>query len=202
MIHDLPQRVRLGLQPSACIPERMCFSGCPSCLIVLPASMLFIGLDLEVQTMGEHFIEISPIPVLRLRADWKGAGPAAAFAALESKLPSLKGRKFYGVGKDTPEGMEYFACVARIDGDDPAKLGLESHEIPGGWYARRRIRDWERNIGQLAVQFKDMIRVLGKNVDASRPEIEFYRSQAEMFVFEPVKSAAVNGPKNSEDTVE
>ena len=36
------------------------------------------------------------IEVLRVRADMKGAGPKAAFDALESRLPGLKGRKFYG----------------------------------------------------------------------------------------------------------
>jgi DNA gyrase inhibitor GyrI len=138
--------------------------------------------------MVETFVEMPPIPVLRVRADWKGAGPAAAFGTLEAKLSSLKGRKFYGVFRETPDGEEYFACVARIEGEDPVAMGLDTGEIPGGWYARRRIRDWEKDLRQLAVQFKDMIRVLGQNVDRSRPAIEFYRSGSEMFVLEPVQS--------------
>ncbi|MCI4334150.1 MAG: hypothetical protein L3K04_00720 [Thermoplasmata archaeon] len=146
--------------------------------------------------MPEVFVDLPPIPVLRLRADWNGGGPAAAMANVESKLPTLKGRKFYGTFRPTPEGEEYFACVARVEGDDAAQLGLEAGEIPGGWYARRKIRDWERDITQLAVQFKDMVRVLGDNVDPDRPEIEFYRSQAQMLVFVPVRSPPRPTPRD------
>lgn len=148
------------------------------------------------EEMTETIVELAPIPVLRVRADWNGGGPAAAMSIVESKLPTLKGRKFYGTFRPTPEGEEYFACVARTEADDPAQLGLETGEIPGGWYARRKIRGWERDITQLAVQFKDMVRVLGENVDPSRPDIEFYRSQAEMLVFVPVRTPS---PTSSPD---
>ncbi len=144
--------------------------------------------------MSEIYIELAPIPVLRVRADWNGGGPAAAMAVVESKLPTLKGRRFYGAFRPTPHGEEYFACVARVEGDDPERMGLEAGEIPGGWYARRKIRDWEKDITQLAVEFKDMVRVLGQNVDPSRPELEFYRSQAEMLVFVPVRSPEMPTP--------
>jgi len=138
--------------------------------------------------LTETFVELVPIPVLRVRADWDRGGPAAAMAIVESKLTSLKGRKFYGTFRPTPEGEEYFACVARIDADEPAQLGLETGEIPGGWYARRKIREWEKDLTQLAVQFNEMGRALGERVDPSRPHIEFYRSQAEMLVFVPVRA--------------
>jgi hypothetical protein len=140
--------------------------------------------------MSETLVELAAIPVLRVRADWNQGGPQAAMSTVESKLPTLKGRKFYGAWRPTPEGEEYFACVARIDSDDPVQLGLETGEIPGGWYARRKIRDWEKDLHQLAVQFEDMARVLGDLVDPSRPSIEFYRSQAEMLVFVAVRPPA------------
>ncbi len=147
--------------------------------------------------MSEIFVELSAIPVLRVRADWNAGGPAAAMATLESKLTTLKGRKFYGTFRPTPSGEEYFACVARVDGDNPIELGLETGEIPGGWYARRKIRDWEKDITQLAVQFEEMVRILGGNVDPGRPDIEFYRSQAEMLVFVPVLSTAATSSRES-----
>jgi hypothetical protein len=140
--------------------------------------------------MSEILVELPTIPVLRVRADWSAGGPAAAMAIVESKLSTLKARNFYGTFRPTPEGEEYFACVARVDEDDPAKMGLESGEIPGGWYARRKIRDWEKDLTQLAVQFKDLERILGEGVDPRRPRIEFYRSQAEMLVFVPVLAPA------------
>ena len=56
--------------------------------------------------MESKYVELQEIPVLRVKADMKGKGPSAAFDLLESKLPSLKGRKFYGTFKFTPEGEE------------------------------------------------------------------------------------------------
>jgi hypothetical protein len=146
--------------------------------------------------MAESLVELAAVQVLRTRADWNAGGPAAAMALVESKLTTLKGRRFYGVFRPTPGGEEYFACVARTTEADPVKMGLETGEIPGGWYARRKIRDWEKDITQLAVQFQDMIRVLGETVDPSRPEIEFYRSQAEMLVFVPVRTPAMKSSPN------
>ena len=138
--------------------------------------------------MPENFVQLAPIPVLRVLADLNAGGPASAMARLEAKLPSIKGRKFYGTFRPTPAGEEYFACVARVDSDDPIRMGLDVGEIPGGWYARRKITDWSKDLGQLARQFTEMIRILGENVDTGRPEIEFYRSQTEMFVLVPVHS--------------
>lgn len=137
--------------------------------------------------MAEFLLDLAPIPVLRVRADWHGAGPPAAFAALEARLATLKGRRFYGVYRGTPEGEEYYACVARIEGDDLVRLGLETGTIPGGRYARRKIYDWARDPRQIGIEFREMVQVLGASVDASRPAIEFYRSHAEVQLFEPVK---------------
>jgi hypothetical protein len=59
---------------------------------------------------------------LRVKADMKRKGPSAAFNLLESKLPTIKGRKFYGTFRPTPGGEEYYACVVRVDSDDPEKM--------------------------------------------------------------------------------
>jgi hypothetical protein len=105
----------------------------------------------------------------------------AAFPALEAKLPTLKNRKFYGVGV----GDEYRACVA-IDGrDDPAALPHPRWTIPGGRYARRRIADWEHNTAQIGPAFEPLRQ--RPDFDPSRPWIEFYRSRRELFVMVPVR---------------
>ena len=54
--------------------------------------------------------------------DMKGKGPSAAFDLLESKLSSLKGRKFYGTFQPKPDGEEYYTCVVRIDSNNPGKM--------------------------------------------------------------------------------
>ena len=109
-----------------------------------------------------------------------------AMAHLESKLSSLKGRKFYGAFRVSPEGEEYFACVARVDSDDPGKMGLETGVIPGGVYARRKLLGWSKDLSQLGRVFKEMIEAT--QFDSSRPELEFYRSQEEVLLFVPVLS--------------
>jgi len=134
--------------------------------------------------METTYVELQDIPVLRVKADMKGKGPPAAFDLLESKLPTLKGRKFYGTFQPRPDGEEYYACVARIDSDDPEKMQLETGAIPGGWYARRRFPDWEKNLSKLPSTFEEMART--NHVDPSRPSLEFYRSQAELILFLPV----------------
>ena len=78
----------------------------------------------------ESYVELQEIPVLRVRADMTGEGPSAAFALIESKLPTLKGRKFYGTFRDTPEGEESYACVARVNSDDPRRMELEPELSP------------------------------------------------------------------------
>lgn len=134
----------------------------------------------------DTFVERDEIQVLRVRADWKGGGPAEAMHRLESKLPSLKGRKFYGTFRLLPDGEEYFACVERTDADDPTAMGLEVGTIPGGLYLRRKLSDWQKVIdaGKLGEQFEEVLRQC--NPDRSRPSIEYYRSMSEMHLLEPV----------------
>lgn len=134
----------------------------------------------------DTYVERSDVPVLRVLADWKGGGPAEAMHRLESKLPSLKGRKFYGTFRLLPDGEEYFACVERAEGDDPVAVGLEVGVIPGGWYARRKVFDWERVIaaGKLGSIFEEMVGYY--DVDRTRPDVEYYRSMSELHLLVPV----------------
>ena len=136
--------------------------------------------------METSYVELEEIRILRVRADMKGKGPSAAFSLLESKLPTLKGRKFYGTFQFTPDGEDYYECVVRIDTDDPEKMQLETGKIPGGWYARSKLMDWEKNLSNLPSLFEEMART--HDVDPKRPSLEFYRSQAEMHLFLPVRS--------------
>ncbi|MGA7923790.1 MAG: hypothetical protein WCA77_07430 [Thermoplasmata archaeon] len=124
-----------------------------------------------------------------------GSGPAGAMKLLESKLPSLKGRRFYGAFRLLNDGEEYFACVERMAGDDPTKMGLDVGVIPGGLYVRRKLNDWEKIIasGDLGKHFKELISK--HKFDPSRPEIEYYRSMSELHLLLPVLDR--NTPKPS-----
>lgn len=76
--------------------------------------------------------------------------------------------------------------MARIDSDDPEKMQLETGVIQGGWYARCRFPDGEKNLSKLPATFEEMART--HDVDPERPSIEFYRSQAELLLFLPIRS--------------
>ena len=136
--------------------------------------------------METSYVELLGIPVLRVKADMKGKGPSAAFNLLESKLPTLKGRKFYGTFQPTPGEEDYYACVVQIESDDPGKMELETGLIPGGWYAGSKLMDWEKNLSKLPSLFEEMART--HDVDSNRPSLKFYRSQAKMQLFLPVRS--------------
>jgi hypothetical protein len=135
--------------------------------------------------MAETCVWREELPVLRVLADWGAGGPAAAMAHLESRLPTLKNRKFYGCFRPLPEGEEYYACVARIDSDDPEGMQLDTGVIPGGLYARRRLLGWSKELTQMATLFEQMNRA--NDVDPERPSLEFYRSQSEVLLFVPVR---------------
>jgi hypothetical protein len=141
----------------------------------------------------DTYVERSPTEVLRVRADMKGSGPAGAMRLLESKLPSLKGRKFYGAFRLLEDGEEYFACVERLAEDDPARIDVDLGVLPGGLFVRRKLTDWEKIIasGKLGAHFEELIRT--HEFDVSRPEIEFYRSMSELHLLLPVLSRG--GPR-------
>jgi len=134
----------------------------------------------------DSYVERQEVVVLRVLADWKGGGPAEAMHRLESKLPSLKGRRFYGAFRLLPEGEEYFACVEKTEGDDPFAMELDQGTIPGGLFVRRKVFDWEKVIaeGKLGSIFEAMVGHY--HVDRTRPDIEYYRSMSELHLLVPV----------------
>lgn len=137
----------------------------------------------------DTYVELEEIPAIRVRADMDRGGPSAAMSLLESKLPTLKRRRFYGIFRVRPEGEEYYACAARVEADDPDKMGVEAGVIPGGRYARRKVPNWEEVVrgGRLPQLYQDMLRAHEHEVEADRFSLEFYRSQAELLLLLPVK---------------
>ena len=119
-----------------------------------------------------------PVPVLFVRSASGPAGSAAAFEQLESRLPTLRGRKFFA----TCRGEDYRACVKIQEGDDLDALGLEVGEIPGGAYARARLEGGPENI---AATFARLASEHAE--DPTRPCIEFYRREGEVILLMPVR---------------
>ena len=94
--------------------------------------------------------------------------PPAAFDRLETRLPSLRGKKSYGAVIDG----QYRACAA-ID-EDAARIDLPRWVIPGGRYLIRTIADWERHRETIGTTVAALLN--RDDLDRTRPVIEFYRS--------------------------
>ncbi len=138
--------------------------------------------QLEVSHISE--INLQDIPVMFVVAEGGPAGASSAFDKLEQALPSLKGRRFYG----TFLNGEYHACVALREADNPNAYVFEKGTIPEGRYARKKIKQVdERTLGDvLPKEFDDLAERYKGKVDSTRPNIEFYRSEKELFIMLPI----------------
>lgn len=104
-----------------------------------------------------------------------------AFKRLEAKLPSLRGRKFYGV----LVGDEYRACVAIDSKDDASSLPHPTWTIPGGRYVRRKIESWEEKLHLIALSFDELRQ--RPDFDQTRSCVEYYRSQKDLLLMVPIR---------------
>jgi hypothetical protein len=127
----------------------------------------------------------TPVMVVAAEADPRLVGDAAqrAFSELESRLGTLRGRRFFGVFN--PSSSEYLACVQTTDADEPGTLGLSEAVIPGGAYLRATLTGRPPAVyAHIAPAFDE----LEKHADAdpSRPLVEFYRRYDEIDLLVPV----------------
>jgi len=122
-------------------------------------------------------VTLDPVPVMYVVSPEGPRGAGEAFDRLEARLPSLKGRKFYGTMLDG----EYRACVALERTDEPVATGLQTWIIPGGTYARRKLERWAERLPEIGKTFMAMAAEFPP--DPARPNIEFYRSQRELLLF-------------------
>ena len=137
---------------------------------------------MEPEVEAAQHVVREPTPIMFVRCADDVAEMQATWARFE-ELVGLRGRKFYGAYY--PETKEFRVCAQLRDGDDPAALGVELGELPGGRYLRARLRGeppavYER-IGPV---FTALIRRAAP--DESRPSIEFYRRYDEIDLLLPV----------------
>lgn len=130
--------------------------------------------------MARMEVTLDPIRVMWVKAEGGLTGVRAAWSKLESKLPSLKGRKFYGAYHDNV----YLACVAIIDEKEAETFGLPTWTIPGGKYLREKVTDYRSRVEVIAETLEAMAKEFG--ADRSRPEVEFYKSQSEIILLLPI----------------
>lgn len=128
--------------------------------------------------------DFQDVSIMYVKSDGGSKGAHQAFDILESKLPTLKGRKFYGVVIGVPPRDEYWAGVKLMPVDRPKEWGFQTGVIPGGKYIQERIKDWNKDITIIAKTFQKLSKNL--TVDSSRPSVEFYRSMRDMLVRMPI----------------
>jgi hypothetical protein len=133
--------------------------------------------------VSERIVAIDEIAVMFVAGDRARPIPEQAplaFATLEGKLTTLRGRRFYGVVVDA----QYRACVAIRPEDYAIALPHPTWVIPGGKFARQKLTHWEQHlhlIGQTMLQMRERA-----DFDASRYCIEYYRSRRELLLMVPV----------------
>lgn len=130
-------------------------------------------------------IVFSPgIPVIYFAGDSSQPIPEQAPKAvdqLEAAMPTLRGKKFFGVVVDG----EYRACVRVNPTDRPDSAADQpKFTIPGGRYVHRRLVDWNHSV-ELLVQTVEEL-TSRPDHDPTRYVIEHYRSHTEVVIRVPV----------------
>ena len=135
----------------------------------------------------ETLVDRPDVPVMFVATGDDQPAITRAWAELEDTVGSLRGRKFYGVFD--PVRREYHACVERRPGDDPEAVGLELGTLPGGRYARERLRGEPPPVYALiAPTFERLAQ--RPDCDRQRPSPEFYRRRDVIDLLQPVIRAA------------
>ncbi len=128
---------------------------------------------------------LEEVSVVYVKSENGPAGATKAFNKLEAKLPSFKGRKFYGLIFGKPPKLEYWASVAVFPEDDPKSFGFATWTIPGGRYVQTLLKDWNENLDKIPKLFGELADKY--EIDKMRPSIEFYRSMEELLLRVPIK---------------
>lgn len=112
------------------------------------------------------------------------AGIKDSWERLESRLASLKGRKFYGLTFFEEGHLVYYAGLLPRDENDVRELGFPSLTLKGGKYARVKLFDWNEHADEIGPIFDELMGEYKK--DPTGPTVEFYRSYSELHLMIPI----------------
>lgn len=133
--------------------------------------------------MITEIIEIdSPIDTLCLQTDDVPNGIKGIFHELETRVGNLQGKKFYGAVLCEGDKLLYKACVKKEPGMNIP--GTAEYIIPPGKYARTVMKDWPGKIPMIKDTFMEMMKQ--HEPDHSRPQVEYYKSEKELILLQPV----------------
>lgn len=123
-------------------------------------------------------VDLTDVNLVVSRADEFPSGIKAAWDRLESKLPSLKGRKFYGLTICEGSQLAYYAGVQPVNDEEVASLGFPTMMIKGGKYARVKLFDWQNHTDKIGEIFGQLMEDF--QLDPNGGSVEYYRSQSEL----------------------
>lgn len=129
-------------------------------------------------------VDLPDIRLMVSRADEFPSGLKAAWDRLESRLSSLKGRKFYGVSRYEGSQLTYCAGVVPTSDGEVTALGLPTMMIKGGKYARAKLFDWHNHTAEIRQIFNELERDFP--MDQNGWALEYYRSQSELHLLIPL----------------
>lgn len=135
----------------------------------------------------QHKASIVSQPDLELivcRASDFPSGIKDAWERLESKLASLKGRRFYGLTFFEEGHLVYYAGLEPVDDEEIRALGFPTLPLKGGKYARVKLMDWNDHTDEIGPIFDELMEEYKK--DPTGPTVEFYRSQTELHLMIPL----------------
>ncbi|MEI6277825.1 MAG: hypothetical protein WCQ16_00415 [Verrucomicrobiae bacterium] len=126
-------------------------------------------------------------PALRLISAKAGTFPSGikdAYATIENRLPTLSGRKMYGLGFRTENGFEYHAGLVPESEREEQEFGFPIIEIPAGPCVSTTLFDWFDNTDQISALIGLMIAHFG--TDPTRPTMVERRSMNELHLLVPI----------------
>ena len=127
------------------------------------------------------------IKLVVCRATEFPAGIKDSWERLESKLASLKGRKFYGLTFFEEGHLVYYAGLLPLDRNEVKAVGFPTLTLKSGKYARVKLMDWNNHTDEIAPIFDELMEEYKK--DPSGPTVEFYRSQSELHLLIPLANS-------------
>lgn len=141
--------------------------------------------DLDGVPVGR--VERRPIPVMFLEIPDEVEAFAPAWERLETAVGPLRGRRFYGAFWGAEN--RYRVCAEIREGDDPAVIGLETFELPGGPHLRAQLKGEAPAVYGRIGLVAQALRKLAP-IDDSLPGVEFYRRHGEIDILLPVLANA------------
>lgn len=129
-------------------------------------------------------VQLPDIQLVVCRANEFPAGIKDSWRRLESKLKSLRGRKFYGLTYFEDGQLVYYAALEPLSEHEIQVLGFPIRQLKGGRYARVKLMDWNRHADEIGPIFEELMETYKK--DPNGPSVEFYRSQYELYLMIPL----------------